>query len=346
MRGKGSLRSNLALYHRLDDQDLDFGGSNLLMVNIRNKNRKHAKCEVSFDVLQPYGAIADAYYAELLQNASFLDTVLDTIPDITGLLDPLLFDLRKLSISLYTPYADISVGRQIINFGKGFVFSPMDVYSSVDITDLNFRRSGSDVLRLKIPFGALSGADVVTSLSRLGNTENSAVKLYTNLGGYDLSAVGIYDDENYRSVAGLGFKGDLFLGVYGELVETFKQGFGNRSFKSMLGLDYSWENTWFAMVEYYYREKPGWEAGLDFEDLIYGKHNLFANLRYQHNELLSFSANTIFNTLDQKALSTVQVFYNLFQNTDVTAYIRHYSLDLGIPLIPDLEYAVQAEVKF
>jgi len=116
-----------------------------LTLNLQNANAKSAKIEGSVDFWLLTGAYADAYRR--------IDSTSSLI--LPGLSSVFIADVRKLYASLFLPFADVSIGRQIISFGQGMVFSPIDVFSSVNILDLTLRRSGSDVARVRVPFGDL-----------------------------------------------------------------------------------------------------------------------------------------------------------------------------------------------
>lgn len=75
------------------------------------------------------------------------------------------FDRLNLKIAL--PGADLTVGRQALSFGKGWFWSPMDVFlpfAPWDV-DRDYKR-GVDALRLDVPLGRFSGATVVAAAGR------------------------------------------------------------------------------------------------------------------------------------------------------------------------------------
>lgn len=330
-----------------------FTGNNLLTLNFKTTQLEQARIDASLDLGMLYGTAATRWqlYNPNGSHGIFLGST------------PLFADLRKLSFSLFFPNTDVIVGRQIVNFGTGLVFSPVDVFTSVDLLELSFRRRGSDVVRLRTGFNATSGLELVASIPTGldgQETQNSAAKLFTNLSGWDLSAVGLYRSPDRSWVAGLAFKGDLFLGVSGELAlhgapvtpeeeapttaarrTSLESGTDTElTVEAMLGIDYSIHNLWFLNAEYYYRD-PGMGA-----TAFYDEHNVFASLRVSPDELTSFSISALMTFPAKNHLITAQVSHSLMQGVDIIAYVRGYQIAGYETLLPDSEVGVRSTLKF
>ena len=113
----GSLYTDFGIYHYLNRSEKDsalFSGVSVLALRFRNVNRTHAKVEGDFEVLLPYGALAD-WLSPAGNDSAKVSTSLYGIGT-----SPLFIDMRKLYLECYLPFADVAVGRQIINFGKAF----------------------------------------------------------------------------------------------------------------------------------------------------------------------------------------------------------------------------------
>ena len=311
---------------------------NTFRFNFQNRNKRYAKIVGNFDLIIPFGYTADQFQ-DLIDASNTLST--PYYPLFVYGNTPVLLDIRKLYVSVYLPFADISLGRQIINYGKGLVFSPIDVFSTVDVTNINFERHGSDVTAIKIPFSFLSGLDLITELPRKNHEYSTAVRGYFNTIGFDFALNTIYKHKAQELIAGLSFKGDAFFGVYGELVEHFANDFADKYFEGMLGLDYSIDNTYIFTTEYYYKN-----SNIQNE---WGKHNLFLSFQYVINDLMNVSTHVIGSDIGQDNQMVIymgQFFYNILQNVDLITYARYFSYKNDLDIVPDLEYAVRVEVKF
>lgn len=348
----GSLYSDLHLYHDVRAKSEDtafFGGTSLLTLEFENRDQRQTKIRGVGDIITLYGSHA----LSLSEPAEA----------------PVLVDLRELYLSLYLPRADILIGRQIVSFGKGMLFSPMDKFSSVDIRDVAFRRRGSDIVSVRLPFGMLGGVDILTGLPVPKRQTTLAVKGFGTQFDWDFSVIAMYRsgidsltvpvlkehsgvvdfsrsmsiptgaDEEY--IAGAGLKGDFILGWYLEAVEHFVGGIDTHYFEGMLGADYSVDNRWFFAGEYLYRSQ-----GAPRESLR-GNHNGFLTMRYVISDLMSASVTGLGSLPEEFFLVTTQYSYNVLRNTDLIFYLRGWgNMEQALSEIPDVEYALRIKVSF
>lgn len=335
----GSMYSELGLIQtwETDEKDeFDFTGKSIFSLGFKNNNRKYGKVEGLFDLILPYGSSILEYSPQLLDSVNSKIIEILSFGKVS-----LLFDLRKLYISMYLPFADISMGRQIINFGKGIVFSPVDVFSVVELQDLNFRKTGSDIVNIKVPINDLSGIDLIVELPFLNDGFSSAIKFFTTFKSFDIGVLGIYkkagenSDNEDEILGGITFKGDLGVGIYGETVLHYTTDSKKTFFEGMLGVDYSIKGKWIFALEYLYKQKK-WELS------NWGEHNLFGSTQFVINELSNISCSFIYNFEEKSAMGTLQYFYNILQNVNTILYVQGIDSDAGTYL----KYSVRAEVKF
>ena len=310
------------------DSALSFAGMNMLTLNVKTLQLKTAKVEGLVDIYQVYGE-----YAGLLQGTAAAPAAL--LPGRA----PILADLRMLYGALYLPWADITLGRQVINYGKGTLFSPLDVFSSVNLLELSFKRSGSDIAMASFPVGDLSGIDAVTEFPIGSSDYASAVRGFTTLGGWDLSAVGIYRHRSREGICGMAFKGDLVVGVTGEVAARYQRGSGELSAEAMTGIDYSIRNTWFLAAEYYYRQRAAGHP-------MYGRHNLFGSIQYIINDLMNVSLVAIGVLPEGNILATVQYSWNILQSVSTALYLRYYHFESFGNLLPQGEAGTRVTISF
>jgi hypothetical protein len=342
----GDLYTDLSLfhYHQTGKDSEKFSGVSLLELKAENSNKKSFKFRTNIDFYLLYGEQSKVY---------------KSVPaDISRLLRnkaPAKIDLRELYFTLYAQFADIGIGRQIINFGKGNVLSPIDIFSPVNITDLNFKRNGSDVVNIKIPLGTVSGIDCITELPVDQQEHTSAMKLFTNISNFDLDLIGMYRHMAREAIIGVSFKGDVFTGVYGEYAGHFYRDTHKYVNEFMIGADYSLlSNDLIFNIEYSYNQNPLNPDTMSIVSLsrikrpLFRRHYLFFNTQYSVNELFSLSGNVIYNIQDTALLGTAMIRYNILQNVNITGYVRGLhnnlnGLDINQPLVI---YGVRAEVSF
>ena len=327
----GSLQADMSGWYQEYDQTdsaVSFAGVNMLTLEVKTPKLKQAKVEGILDIYQLYGKSAEYYLAALPPTAaSFSGDA------------PIVLDLRTLYGSLYLSWADVTIGRQIVNYGKGMLFSPLDVFSTVNPLELSFKRSGSNIAMAAIPIGDLSGVDIVSEFPIGEHDYASSVRGFTTLNGWDLSAVGIYRHQSQEVTGGIAFKGDLEVGVTGELVTHYGRETDVTRFEAMAGVDYSLKNTVFFITEYWYRPDEKTVS-------IYGEHNLFGSVQYIINDLMSVSAVIIAALPEEHVLATLQYQYNILQSVDTQWFMRYYKLESLGGMIPDGEAGVRVVISF
>jgi hypothetical protein len=347
----GSFRNDLTVW-RYEPADTSpawrWGDQSILRLNFKEASST-VKLEGSFDLSLLAGDSAASYLATLPagQDPSFVCFNTRWVP---------LFETRKLYISLFFERWTLTLGRQIINYGVGYVFSPVDCFSTVNLQDIGLSRKGSDILRVQVPLGDLAGIEGVSTLAGNGTDSAGAVKIFGNVGGYDLSLTGIYKKPQEELLVGVTFKGDLGLGIHGELVEHWNTLANSQYFEGMAGADYSWcDGKILFLAEYYYNGNPIDPAALTPTDLLalhrafLGSSYLFGQVRLVYDEIRSFNVNGIHNLANGSWVGTFQFVDNIRQNTNLLLHVRYYSGDLnGLDSTynPKAEYGVGLEVKF
>ncbi|MGA2478235.1 MAG: hypothetical protein ABSG63_05735 [Spirochaetia bacterium] len=324
------------------------GGYSQLTVNIVNRNREFAKVEGTGILTTWYGAYAGPAGLPSATAGMFATSVGPGGAVLT-------LELRKLYLAVFTPLLDISMGRQIVTFGVGTLFSPIDAFTVPLLSDLNYVRTGSDVARIDVPFSDVSGLEAVSTVPASFDLLTSALKVYTNVHDFDLAAVGLYRGSANEFLAGAYFKGDLELGVYGEAVGHLMVSTGQAYLEGMLGADYSIEKTWFFTLEYYYNGNPASPGGLGPTDLasapalFLNQHYLYAMARWQFTDLMGITASVIYDISASVFLPTLQYSFNIVQNANLVVYGRAFSGDIrsgGAWSGPDFQYGAQVQVSY
>lgn len=328
----------------------EFSGNSLLTFQMKTTGLENARVEASLDVGTLYGRAAALYLQSQPEGGLVAGGV------------PLYLDLRKLSGTLYFPHLDVSLGRQIVNFGTGTVFSPIDVFSSVELLELSFRRRGSDVLRMRVPLGDLGGIEALvgypSGLTGEGAPpQSTALKVFGNLGGWDVSGVGLLrvvpgsaEVPSTRTVrGGVAFKGDLIVGLAGEVVVQAPfggaEGAETPTIEAMVGMDYSVElsaidSRLVLMAEYLYRDEALGQSGL------YDQHTFFGSLSLPIDDLRSVSVAALGSYPAKDWMVTPQFSWNVLQGVNAIFYARAFHIAAYEGLLPDGEVAVRVVVKF
>ncbi len=271
---------------------------------------------------------------------------------LTGAEGPVLqAELKKLYVSIYTELADISVGRMVVNFGRGTIFSPADLFASIDTGDLALGRVGSDVIRVLVPLGDLSGLDLVAGLSKPLADATGGLRVYGELGGWALAGAlfrdgGAATDANQTAdadealIVSLDAKGDVELGLSVESVlrlpfagKAWDSGFNldAASFHGMVGADYSFDGAWFIDLEYGVNIplQGSWPNGIPPElGSFRGAHTFFASLSWRPDDFTVIDGRALAKPLDNAASLSLTAARTIAPGATLAAYLSYLWGDL------------------
>ena len=274
-------------------------GTNTLSLSFNGGDRDSAQLVGLVKFILPYGEAA---------------ALLNNTPQAL----PFVLEVSKLYMTLSFTNADLSLGRMIVNYGKGRLFSPSDLFSAVNLQDQALGRTGTDVLRLQVPLSDLAGIEMVSSLALSPEKAVFGGRAFASLGGWDLSALIFHNGGGLALLqsgaapsslgggspasqasepallAGLDVKGDLVVGLYGEVLAAIPyKDYGLEPDRSgisvVLGADYSFASTLFCTVEYQGRLGEGPRIGQFQADT-----SLFTNLSYKIDDWTSVSSHLIY----------------------------------------------------
>ncbi len=126
--------------------------------------------------------------------------------------------LRTLHASLRLGAFKATLGRQVLNFGKGALYSPVDLFSAAEYSPFSIIRRGTDALRLSASLGPLALAEAVAAPAADLRDGRYAICISGFALGVDGSLIGAWkgDARNGDSlVAGGDAKVDLpFAAIY------------------------------------------------------------------------------------------------------------------------------------
>jgi len=248
-------------------------------------------------------------------------SVLSGLAHLDGAIVPL-FDVKKLFVSVYTDFADISAGRMIVNFGRGTIFSPVDLFSSADLGDLNFGRIGMDAVRVLVPFGDFSGLDLVAAMAEKPEDTAAGGKLYADFSGWD---VGVCAFRDRSAFFGFDFKGDAIVGVSGEAAARIEE--SGARYRFMGGLDYSIGGEWFFDLEYLANvvaDDPTLTESFD------RAHNLFASVLWAPDKLTAVGIRAVGSAEDGDGrwLATFTASRGVARGATLVVYAQYSSGDV------------------
>jgi len=187
--------------------------------------------------------------------------------------------LDRFNTKSALPWADITVGRQAVTFGKAYFWNPLDIFLPFDPRQFDRDyKAGVDALRVDIPLGSFTGINLITVAGRELDSSGEFIddgtlnaswygsallgRVFTTLKGWDLALQGGKIYGGYQLGSGLvGEIGPIEARVEasyfwardsaplpapleGDLVED--------AFTAVLGLGHRFDNTLTVEIEYFY----------------------------------------------------------------------------------------------
>ncbi len=185
--------------------------------------------------------------------------------------------VERLAVDLNLKAADLTIGRQALNWGSGLVFHPTDLYAEVVATEPWRERRGVNAVKAAIPVGDHQVTAVVAvddDLAPLYEERpedldiSAAVKVTLRAGGTDISPVGHVRSDG-AWFAGADLRGTLGVGwwVEGGWHGAPTRGGGDEdgAAEIVAGLDYSFAVLQILYVAAEYRYDGSGAAPEDYD---------------------------------------------------------------------------------
>ncbi len=167
-------------------------------------------------------------------------------------------------------HADITVGRQQISLGTGYVWNPTDLFNTKDVLDPTYEQPGHNAIRLDIPIGSRSGLTALytvsdewegsdkliqckSGVSRFDFTITAAEKIWTfhDFMQFDTITSYFLTNPEKRQMLGGSIAGDLFgIGVWTEYAYNWME-YSEDFYELIAGIDYTFDFQTYFLIEYY-----------------------------------------------------------------------------------------------
>jgi len=212
-------------------------GQTTWRLSVANRDTEYGRFDASLDIHLLRGGMTNVVFSPLLWS----------IGEETALA----VDIRKLSLLIKPSWGDVILGRQLVRWGEGVIFSPMDFFSRLDVMDTSLSRLGVDALRVKIPLGEVGIMEGIGMLRASWTNATLGMRLGQNvLPSWYLSGALFYQGESREWMGGISLKGDLGPTWYGEAIYHGATNTSRSFWHIMVGMDYSLAEKWVFRLEY------------------------------------------------------------------------------------------------
>jgi len=237
-------------------------------------------------------------------------------------LDQLVWD--RAYAKFYLPQADITLGKQLIAWGTGYIWNPTDVLNPFTLSFAVEEEDKQDVIatRCEVPLGPAEGIDAYIVGGEEWVNTTKGIKAKMNLSDYDLSVSYVSEGTSSWQV-GFDLAGELLgLGVRSE-VALISPTNVNRYFKSVWGANYTFENGWLVDVEYFFNGAGNKDkANYDWTNYLAGNINqlgmdyYYLGANKMLDEITNLKFSLLFNADDLSHIFYPSYSRNVAQNLD------------------------------
>jgi hypothetical protein len=329
----------------LDASDFTYGSGATLGLSFKAGGGR-ARAEGSFEAAVFTGAAAQLAWAIAASPYARTDELL--LPSSASGLDAAMAArIRTLYAKLDFDWASFTAGRQVLNYGRGALWTPTDIFTELDLSGISPVRRGTDALRVVVPLGVTGGLDLAAAPTLFPGSGKYAARLGGLLGDIDTAVMGARGGAGKQWMVGADFKADVVVGLYADAIYA-RPDAGEWGFVlAAAGADWSF-GDFIVAAEYYYN------GGGTAADLLYpGSHNIYGSLTWTVSELFVLSLTTVVDVGDGAGTGTLLAQISAAQNADVRAYLQaaHGSAGYGLSYgVGGADWNVQVggglEVKF
>jgi hypothetical protein len=297
--------------------DFGYGSSTTLGLNLDVKGQR-ARASASLETAVFDGEAAQVAWLVAKNGYAPTDELFVPAVQAVGVGSPpnllMAFRVRTLYVKLDADWVSLTAGRQVINYERGALWSPADIFTELDLTGLSPVRLGSDALRFTFPFGTTSDLDIAAAPGTIPADGIYSARLSGLVLGVDGALSAARDGAARASYFGADFKADLEVGFYGDISYALPDSGALGSCRAAGGADWSTGDFIFA-AEYYYNG-----GGVEADPLFPGLQNLYGEITWRATEFLSVSPSIIWDLSDNSGTGTLLVSLWAAQNATLVVY--------------------------
>lgn len=276
------------------------------------------RAEFSAEAALLAGASAEAFAAAAALPGGVPADTLYSPGDLSDAETVLAARVRTAYVKWTVEGFSLTAGRQIVNYGKGTAWSPVDLFTERDFSGLSLARRGSDALRLTVPLGALSLAEAVASPASDPAEGTYALRAAGLVfGTLEGSLVGARKGGAEEWIVGGDFKFDLSrISFHGDAAYSIPDSGGSGNLRCVLGFDTSF-GDFVLGAEYYYNG-----AGVAGDPLFPGAHNAYGALSWSAADYHTLALSALADLEHALFAATLTWAWGLAQNGGLTTYLR------------------------
>jgi hypothetical protein len=246
---------------------------------------------------------------------------------------------------------DLTVGKQQISLGTGYVWNPTDVFNIKDVLDPTYEQPGHTALRIDIPLGLMYTLTGLYSPEESWEKSTKLVQLKGNISHFDYYVIAVeriwpfhdyteFDPANMnfldvsekRKMLGGSTAGELLgLGVWTEYAYNWMAK-SDDFYELVVGADYTFDFQTYVMTEYYrttfgksdYKDYNinDWMRFLAAEQKAICRDQAYVFVQHPATDLLDVGLQTVYCFSDNSLAFVPTLGYSLSDNVVIYAYLN------------------------
>lgn len=236
--------------------------------------------------------------------------------------------VSRLAVWFGDERARIVAGKQVLYWGVGRVFRPLDVFNRANYLEPGYERAGTNaLLGYFSPGGMVSFRGIVVPSGDIDRTV-AGIRAGANVRGNDIGLTAMHQPVERLTMIGGELAGEFAAGYWLELANTWHDTIDYTRLTA--GLDYTFPLAIYAMAEYFFDGSGASDpASYDYGGFAAGErqtmaqHYLYASIGISHNPFLRPSVSSITNLDDGGTIIIPQVAYALFDNAEVVLGLNY-----------------------
>ena len=246
---------------------------------------------------------------------------------------------------------DLTVGKQQISLGTGYVWNPMDVFNIKELVDPTYEQPGHNAVRLDVPIGYASTFTALYSPDDTWKHSAKLVQFKGRLSHFDYAFIAIekvwrfrdytqfdYAEMNFlelpeqRRLLGASTAGELLgMGVWAEFAYNWMSSTDD-FYELVIGTDYTFDFQTYFMVEYY-RNTLGktddeqytlndWMRLFAAEQKAISRDQVYVFIQHPVTDLIQLGLQSVYCISDHSLALVPVLNYSFSANIDIMAYLN------------------------
>ncbi len=283
------------------------------------------------------------------------DDIISAIPEEMKSLYVIPFENDILLDNAYVKFSfkafDLTVGKQQVSLGTGYVWNPTDIFNIKDPLDPTYEQPGHNALRVDVPLGSSYTATVLYSPEENWTESTKLLQFKGQISHFDYYLIGVvrnwmftdftlFDPESMsfggtpekRQMLGASTVGELLgLGVWAEYAYNWME-FSPNFYELVIGTDYTFDFQTYVMVEYYrntlgksdYRDYSlnDWMRFYAVEQKSISRNQVYIFAQHPVTDLLNLGLINITSFSDGSFAFVPTLVYSLSDNVEIYAYLN------------------------